>query len=372
MRNNLFRFGLLFSAVFAATAVLSFNAFSQDPIPPPPDIDEPEKIFTEEIKLNVSAFDERGNFVSEVGKDDIVIIEDGRLHQPSSIRRIPANVLIVLDTGGEMRSAKGLRQTRKTAKRLLNSLAAEDSVAILEYNDKARIISEWTKDKSQTMQAIDRDLNFGKRSLFVEALELATGFLRKSENENRHLVLISDGTDSLGRSAEKILEMRRLQSTNINVHILSYTALEIAKVRPKTKSVGARPHKNPLPDEVVAGLPEPLRTVNKAPKFGTINLDRKLIRVMKKRKADLEDGEKFLAALADNTSGMFILPETKKEMEGKASLIAEIIDSNYVVTYTPKRPLSESPAGEVRTIEVSSRKEGLRVSARRKLIVEKN
>ena len=68
---------------------------------PPPGIDNdaPETVFTEEIKLNVSAFDLAGEFVSKVAKDDIVIVEDGRLHQPISIRRIPANVLIVLDTG---------------------------------------------------------------------------------------------------------------------------------------------------------------------------------------------------------------------------------------------------------------------------------
>ena len=79
---------------------------------------------------------------------------------------------------------------------------------------------------------------------------------------------------------------------------------------------------------------------------------------MKKRAVELQKGESFLLTLAENTSGMFILPETADEMELKAANIAKIIDSNYVVTYTPKRPLSESLAGEERIIEVSSRKPG--------------
>ena len=56
-------------------------------------------------------------------KEDLVINEDNVLHQADSIRRIPANVLIVLDTGGEMRMAKSINQTRKTAFGLIDSLA---------------------------------------------------------------------------------------------------------------------------------------------------------------------------------------------------------------------------------------------------------
>jgi len=97
---------------------------AQTPVPTPVQDDEPERIFTEEIKLNVSAVDRNGKFVSNVKKEDLVIAEDGRLHQASSLRRIPANVLIVMDTGGEMRQAKGFEQTKKTAKNLISALSA--------------------------------------------------------------------------------------------------------------------------------------------------------------------------------------------------------------------------------------------------------
>nr|MBA2605637.1 hypothetical protein [Acidobacteriota bacterium] len=69
------------------------------------------------------------------------------------------------------------------------------------------------------------------------------------------------------------------------------------------------------------------------------------------------------------TNGEFTLPESKEEMLDKPTLIARIIDSSYVVTYAPKRALSESIAGEVRIIEVSSRRPNLQVQARRKLVV---
>ncbi len=359
-----------FLVVFTALLAFTAAALGQTPTPTPVIDDTPETIFTEEIKLNVSAFDTYGDFVSEVKAHDLVILEDGRIHQASSIRRLPASILIVLDTGGEMRNVKSLDQTRETAKLLVASLKPEDSVALLEYNDTPKIISEWTTDKGETMRALNKDLNFGRRSVFVDALNLATEFLSKSENENRHLVLITDGTDSFDRADRRTEEMRRLMTTNINVHVISYTLLEAEKVDPKTKSTNAKPHPNALPSEVIAGLPNGVKETALATNILTINTDREFLKVMRKRKQDLEDSGKFLLALSENTSGMYILPESKEEMIQKAKLIGKIIDSNYVVTYTPKRALSESPNGEIRTVEVSSRRAGLRVSAKRKILIE--
>jgi hypothetical protein len=108
-----------------------------------------------------------------------------------------------------------------------------------------------------------------------------------------------------------------------------------------------------------------------APKIGpTIVTDKAFLRKMRERERDLLESEKYLSTLAEDTNGEFILPETREEMLAKTSLVAQVIDSNYVVTYTPKRPLSESKAGEVRTIEVTSKRPGLQVLARRKLAVE--
>jgi hypothetical protein len=90
---------------------------------------------------------------------------------------------------------------------------------------------------------------------------------------------------------------------------------------------------------------------------------------MNERRNDLIEGEEFLSTLAKDTNGQFILPETKEEMEQKPGLIAKLIDSSYVVTYTPKRPLKDAPKGEVRQVVVTSKREGLEVQARRKISI---
>ncbi|MGI8638992.1 MAG: VWA domain-containing protein [Pyrinomonadaceae bacterium] len=346
----------------------AFAAQAQTPTPSPDE--ETEKIFTEEIKLNVFATDNSGKFASDVKKDDLVITEDGRLHQASSIKRVPANVLIVLDTGGEMRQVKGFKQTIDTAKSLISSLQSEDSVAIIQYNDKVEIVAEWT-NKQEALALLKSKANFGRRSVFLNALETATKFLQKTPLDNRHLVLITDGTDSFNKLSERDAVMKNLLSTDINVHIISYTLLERADIEPRTKGIPTTPPPKAMPDEVAAQMPPGIIAMNRGSRILTINTDRAFLKKMRERKQELIDSEKYLSALAKDTNGEIILPESKQEMLDKTALVAQIIDSSYVITYTPKRPLVDSPAGEIRNIEVSSRRPNLQVQAHRKLIVKK-
>lgn len=354
----------------------SFSSAQSRRVPPPTPTPTPregdtERVDTEEIKLNVTAFSENGDFVTDVKESDLVITENNILHQPSSVRRVPANVLIVMDTGGEMRQVKSLDQTRRTARAIVGALKPEDSIAILQYGDKAEIVAEWTSDKEQISRAIGRT-KFGRRSVFVEALNLATDFLLKNPLENKHLVLITDGTDSGGNQAGKREAFQRLLSTEISVHVLSYTRMEAEDIAPRTKVISNSPPPKAMPDEIAAQLPNGVRDVATAPKAKTINLDRTLLRKLRARKTDLENSEKQLDLLAENTNGTSVVPESLDEMVEKTALVAKMIDASYVLTYTPKVPIAETGAPAERNIEVTSKRPGLQVQARRKLVISPN
>ena len=361
-------FAILLSLAMAGAAQ-SRRVPQASPTPPPED--DSESVVTEEVKMNVVAFDDNGDFVGDVKESDLVVTENNILHQPTSVRRIPANVLIVMDTGGEMRQVKSLEQTRKTARALLASLRPEDSVALLQYGDSAEIVAEWTNDKSEIARAIGRT-KFGRRSEFVYALNLATDFLLKNPLENKHLVLITDGTDSNSNDVRKRDAMRRLLSTEISVHVLSYARLEAEDITPRTKMITNSPPPKAMPDEVAAQLPNGVRDVATAPKAKTINLDRTLLRKLRARKTDLENSEKQLEGLAENTNGTVVIPETLDEMVAKTALVAKMIDSSYVLTYIPKVPLAQKGGPAERNIIVTSKRPGLQVDAHRKLVVNRN
>ncbi len=354
--------------VFAASAFGQSGRVQQKPTPTPEA--DTIRVDTEEIKLNVLAFDEKGGFFKDVTDKDLVITENDVLHQPTSVRRIPANVLIVMDTGGDMRAMKSLDQTRKVAAAVVDALRPGDSIAVMDYADKVEILSEWSSDKGVALAAV-KHANFGRKSMFIDAMKQAMTFMARSGIENKHIVLISDGTDSTGRSSEKFDTLQRLLATDISVHVLSYTALEAADIEPRTKTISNSntPTPKAMPDEVRDTMPNGVK--DQGVKVGpTINLDRTMIKKMKSRKADLEDSQAQLEKISEGTNGEFIVPEGLDEMVEKAPLVAQMIDSSYVVTYTPKIAVAETRGVAERNIEVTSRRPGLIVQARRKLLID--
>jgi Mg-chelatase subunit ChlD len=367
MYSSIRSLGIVLVAVLFGSAIVSGQSGRVTPTPTPTPPDDTVRVTTEEIKLNVLAFDEEGKFFRDVNDRDLVISENNVLHQPTSVRRLPANVLILMDTGGELRAVKSLDQTRKVARGVVEALRPGDSVAIMTYADKAEVAGEWTTDKAQMLAAIKRT-SFGRRSVFVDALKLATDFLLRDPLENKHLVLITDGTDSQGRSSAKFDAFQRLLATDISVHVLSYTSMEAVDIEPRTKGISNTPPPKAMPDEIAATLPNGVR--DKGVKIGpTINLDRTLIKKMKARKVELQTSQEQLDQLAENTNGTFILPMGLEEMIEKTAVVAKMIDANYVVTYMPKIPVVETRGIAERNIEVSSKRNGLIVQARRRLVI---
>lgn len=358
------RFNLL-PFVAAVLIVFSLNVFAQKPTPTPPE-DKPEVIYTEEIKVNIAAFDENGNFADSLKKEDVVINEDGRLHQANILQHIPVNVLILLDTGGENRQAKSFSKTRETALSLINALQKDDKIAVMDYYDKVDLLTDWTSDKAAAAASLKK-MSFGSRSRFADALRQATEFLEKLPVENRHLVLITDGLDSINDAEAKASAFRNLTATNVNVHVFSYTGLEQAVISGRRKSLT----RQRLPQQLPPGASDPnaRNTAIAVPIGSPINLDRAMAQKIKERSAALAVSEKDLMRLASDTNGIFYLPETTDEMIEKTTHLAKNIDSQYVVIYTPKKPLSESTDGEIRNIEVTSKRDGVFIQSRRKLTV---
>lgn len=365
-----FRYGI---SIILLLLITSIAANSQTKPTPTPTPDDTVRVETEEIKINILAYDANQKFVDNVRAEDLVVTENNVLHQATSLRRIPANVVIVMDTGGELRQVKTIGQTRKTAASLVASLQPKDAVGIVEYSDKAEVVSDLTTDRAATAAAIGRT-NFGLGSDFIEAVRLASAMLTRHGTENRHLVLITDGTDNTFSGAAREKALRKLLETDINVHVISYTRLESAAVEPLTKSVNTKPkpvNAGPaaMPREVAESLPNGTRDFNTSSVGPTINLDRKKKKTWVARKGDLRSAEVQLTALTESTNGTMTIPATLDEMIANTAVIARNIDGSYVLTYVPK---VESGANKVdRIITVSSKREGLIIQGKRRLVAKK-
>jgi hypothetical protein len=64
-----------------------------------------------------------------------------------------------------------------------------------------------------------------------------------------------------------------------------------------------------------------------------------------------------------------MLPHSTEELPQLPDELAREIDSQYIVTYTPKARFTLEPTERIRRIEVISRRVGLHVYSRRRYIV---
>lgn len=330
-------------------------------------------MFTEEVRLPVIAVDQFGHYDPTVVPDDILVLEDGVAQEIRSVRHIPANVVLVLDTGGELSGLGGISKrtslTREVAIALLNQLRETTWVATMQFNNSAELLQNWTRDRAATLKVLKTKVSSGKRARFAEAIVAAAQQLKDRPEGSRHVVFITDGVDTPGGKIDRTQAMKQLAATRATVHIISYTEFVRQKDPKKspTLETGQLPTSH---DPITTNDPTQPPGTTRSPAFGvTIRSDPAMRRQRKAYEADVRKSQQVLAGLAEETGGQIFLPKTSDEMIAQAREAAREIGSEYVVTYRPKRPLASVRKAEYRRIEAASRRVGLTLRSRRGYVV---
>jgi len=344
------------------------------PTPPQNEQEDPVKVFTEEVRLPVIAVDQFGHYDPTVVPEDVLVLEDGVAQQIRSVRRIPANVLLVLDTGGELSGLGGMSKrtslTRQVAIELLNKLREDTSVEVMQSSNSVEILQSWTRDRAATLKVLKTKVSSGKRSRFSDAILAAAQQLRDRPEGSRHVVFITDGVDSAGGKVDRGQAMKQLAATRATVHIISYTEF-VRQEKPKSKDADKVRQMPTSHDPITANDPTQPPGTTRSPTYvyHTITFDPAMKKQRKAYEVDVMKSQQILSTMADETGGQIFLPKTADEMIDQARDTAREVGAEYVVTYRPKKPLSDAGKGEYRRIEVASRRVGLSLRSRRGYVV---
>ena len=207
-----------------AAALLALPAGAQVPRPTPrPPVFEAG---IEVINLNVSITDARGQYVTGLGKDDFAVFEDG-VRQEVSIfahENLPISMVLMVDTSASMDDK--LPAARTAGKRFVRTLRPQDMAQVMQFNDRATVLQDYTADHAALEAAFDRTEASGPTALH-NALYVALKDLARqkagAELRRRALVLLSDGEDTASLvSDEQVLELAR--KTEINIYAISLRA----------------------------------------------------------------------------------------------------------------------------------------------------
>jgi VWFA-related protein len=343
---------------------------------PTPEEEEAERVFTEEVRLPVFAYDEKGRFDPGLGVDDVLVVEDDVPQQVKSVRRTPASVVVALGTGWDLDPIVRANTTRDVALSLIQSLRDGDRLAVVSFSGRVDTLQGWTEDRAQAARAVRSKLASGSGSNLSRALRRAAELLAEQPVGNRHLVLVTDGIDTAG-SKDYEEAVKRLIASQTTLHVISYTEVAREQMsKPWWKSPPEAPGAaQARADQATIGI-DPTRPpgmrgpgINPPGVNSGLRVDPALRRRRKEAEREMLRGESRLKSLTEETGGRILMPDSVEGMTTEGGSVAREIDSQYVVTYSPKRPLRRAAPTEYRKIHVGARRQGLSLRARRGYIV---
>jgi Ca-activated chloride channel family protein len=172
------------------------------------------KVGVETVALHVTVTDERQSYVGGLTRDDFVVYDQG-VRQDVSIfaaGEVPLDLLLLVDLSGSVRDR--LHLVRSAAKQFLTTLKPGDRGAIIGFNQRVRVLADWTSDRQVLARGIDTAQAAGGTALYT-AIDVAIRGLEPARLEagghrRRVLVILSDGHDTSSLvSYEDVIETCR-------------------------------------------------------------------------------------------------------------------------------------------------------------------
>ncbi len=177
----------------------------------------------EVINLNLSVTDGRNNYVTDLAEKDFAVFEDGIRQELSfyTHENLPISMAVMIDVSASM--DEKLPQARAAALRLLKTLRAQDAAQVVQFNDRATVLQDFTADHTLLEAAVGKTAASGPTALH-NALYIALKELSKDKKggqlRRRAVVLLTDGEDTASLvSDEQVMELAR--KTEINIYCIS-------------------------------------------------------------------------------------------------------------------------------------------------------
>jgi VWFA-related protein len=196
-------------AAAAAVLLLPGQAGAQGTSGQPP---EPAPTFRSSVDLvSVAAVarDRRGRFVSDLSRDDFIVVEGGTARPIvgfESERNGPIKLAVLFDISGSMRVGSKVADTRQAARHLFSAMRPGDQAALFSFDSRLDRVHGFSSDFSALEEAIERvEPPYGQTSLYDAVAETARAAVAEASGDGGRLpkrvavVVLTDGIDTKSR-----------------------------------------------------------------------------------------------------------------------------------------------------------------------------
>ncbi len=195
-------------ASVAAGLVLLTSALAQTPT---------FRAGTRIVVLEATVTNLRGELVTDLGRDDFAIYDNGRRQTITVFRRddVPVSVGLVIDNSGSMRALRPTVEAAALA--FVRASNPQDEVFVLNFADKSRVDVPLTSDAHALEAGIRRVDAIGSTAM-RDAVDRAEHYLEDhARRERRLLLVITDGKDNASVTA-----LQQIQRQADQDHVMVY------------------------------------------------------------------------------------------------------------------------------------------------------
>jgi Ca-activated chloride channel homolog len=153
------------------------------------------------VTLPVTVVDDKGHLVTDLGKGNFTVYENGEPQEIIDFRRedIPVSIGIVVDNSGSMREKR-----EKVSTAVLNLIKASnpgDEEFIVNFNDEAYLDQDFTNNLGALHEALDRLDSRGGTALYDAVIASCDHLAKAAKRDKKIIILITDGEDNTSQES---------------------------------------------------------------------------------------------------------------------------------------------------------------------------
>jgi VWFA-related protein len=287
------------------------------------------------VNLNVKATNSGGDPISNLGKSDFRVFEEGIeqdifYFEPVSA---PINLVLLLDLSGSTREKR--RVMIEAAKKFIDSLGPQDRIAVAGFTRDFVVAVDFTSDRKLLKKAVDKMKKIEGGTAYYDAMWSTLDLLERVKDARQAVVVLTDGVDN------SLLESSYEPSDHSFDDLLGRVMESDATIYPI--------YLNPEETSLQQALAEPEIS------------DRRRERLKRKLQPHLTARQQ-LEQLAQETAGTVFVAENESDLEGVYQKVAAELRLIYTLAYAPKNIERD---GKYRRLTVEVNRDGARVKARR-------
>ena len=268
------------------------------------------------VKVPISIFNEKGQMITDLRKEDMRVWEDQSLQQIRSfgIDSMPVSVVMLLDT-----STSGKRERNKirdAAREFTRSLSPGDQVSLITFDDQVRLLLDWTEDMKKVRKKLGQ-LRSGLRTALYDAMYLAADEQLKDIEGRKVIILLTDCLNNQSLVGFQEASLKIVQS-QASLYVVSKTSMVRRDAKKEQRVI--------MLNNIYKKL------------FGD---DENYIDEFFNRK------ETEMADLVDKTGGRCFFPEDYDQIKDNYSDIAMEMKTKYFLTYVSNQDLPPDSFHEI-------------------------